>query len=191
VGECCALTWDRVHLDAEDAYIFIDRGKTKRATRNVPLTQEARKILMDQKMISRSNFVFVRHGDRVRKELWYKSPVSRHTISAQFRDRRNQLGLRWDAVLHSTRHTALTDLGAAGADVFTIKQVAGHASVTTSERYVHPVSDTVRRAIEKLEGYRRTGADPRGEQPETSVSSTPSATISATQTKAGSAFVIN
>ena len=76
-------------------------------------------------------------------------------MSEQFSNRRDQLGLPWDAVLHSTRHTALTDLGAAGADVFTIKQVAGHASVTTSERYVHPVSKVIERAIEKLEQYRK------------------------------------
>ena len=65
------------------------------------------------------------------------------------------MGLPWDAVLHSTRHTALTDLGAAGADAFTIKAVAGHASVTTSQRYVHPVPETLTRAMERLEAYRK------------------------------------
>jgi hypothetical protein len=33
------------------------------------------------------------------------------------------------------------DLGAAGADAFTIPAVAGHASVATSQRYVHPVPE--------------------------------------------------
>ena len=191
IGECCALTWDRVHLDEREPYIFIDRGKTKRATRYVPLTQEARGILMDQKMISRSNYVFVRHGERVKKELWYKAPVSRHTISGQFSERRNRMGLPWDAVLHSTRHTALTDLGAAGADAFTIKQVAGHASVTTSERYVHPVSDTMKKAMAKLEDYRKSDAESRRVQQEITVSSSPPATVSATPIKAGPIFVVN
>jgi len=155
IGECCGLTWDRVHIDDQQAYIYIDRGKTKRATRYVPLTKEAQVILKGQRAISRSTYVFVRYGERVKKELWYKAPVSRHTVSEQFSNRRDQLGLPCDAVLHSTRHTALTDLGAAGADVFTIKHVAGHASVTTSERYVHPVSKVIERAIEKLEQYRK------------------------------------
>jgi integrase len=69
------------------------------------------------------------------------------------------MNLPWDAVLHSTRHTALTDLGAAGADAFTIQAVAGHASVTTSQRYVHPVSETLSRAFEKLENYRKIESD--------------------------------
>jgi len=58
------------------------------------------------------------------------------------------MGLPWDAVLDSTGHTALTDLGAVGVDAFTIQAVAGHASVTTFQRYVHPVRETMMRAIE-------------------------------------------
>lgn len=159
ISECCALTWDRVFLGEEGpSYIFIDRGKSKKARRCIPLTEEAREILEQQKTISRSNFVFVRFGDRVKKALWYVAPLSRYTVSEQFSARRDEMGLPWDAVLHSTRHTALTDLGAAGADAFTIQAVAGHASVTTSQRYVHPVPETIARAIEKLDEYRRRPA---------------------------------
>ena len=61
------------------------------------------------------------------------------------------MGLPWDAVLHSTRHTALTDLGASGADAFTIREMAGHANVTTSQRYVHPVPETVANAVQETE----------------------------------------
>src|SRR6266567_871756 len=99
--------------------------------------------------------VFVPLGERVNKDLWYTAPVSRHTVSSQFSDRRDEMGLPWDAVLHSTRHTALTDLGAAGADAFTIQAVAGHASVTTSQRYVHPVPETMMLAMTRLDAYRR------------------------------------
>jgi hypothetical protein len=45
--------------------------------------------------------------------------------------RRGDKGLLWDAVLDSTRHTAQTDLGVAGAVAFTIQAIAGHASVMT------------------------------------------------------------
>jgi integrase len=98
---------------------------------------------------SPGNYVFVRFGERVNKDLWYTAPVSRHTASSQFSNRRDEMELPWDAVLYSIRHTALTDLGAAGADAFTIQAVAGHASVTTSERYVHPVPETMMLANDK------------------------------------------
>ena len=66
VSECCALTWDRVFLDGEHAYIYVARGKTKNARRYLPLTAEAKAILEDQKTISRSQYVFVRLGGKSR-----------------------------------------------------------------------------------------------------------------------------
>jgi integrase len=75
--------------------------------------------------------------------------------------RRDEMGLPWDAALHSTRHTALTELGAAGADAFTIQAVAGHASVTTSQRYVHPVPETMMLAMTRLDAYRKLDAKSR------------------------------
>jgi len=158
VGECCALSWDRVFLDGGPGYIYVARGKSRRARRYVPLMSDARAILERQKTISRSQYVFVRFGGRVDKDLWYTAPLSRHTLSQQFTKRRQEMGLPWDAVLHSTRHTALTDLGAAGADAFTIQAIAGHASVTTSQRYVHPVPETIQRAVNKLGEYRKAEA---------------------------------
>jgi integrase len=189
ISECSSLTWDRVFLENGASHIFIDRGKTKKAKRYIPLTDEAREILERQKTISRSNHVFVRHGARVRKDLWYTEPVSRHTISSQFSERRDAMGLPWDAVLHSTRHTALTDLGAAGADAFTIQAVAGHSSVTTSQRYVHPVPETMIRAIARLDAYRKEDAERRRPKLKIVHSGPAVATVSATRGIADSASV--
>ena len=54
-------------------------------------------------------------------------------------------------VLPSLRHTFLTRLGEAGADAFTIMRLAGHSSVTVSQRYVHPTLDACETAFERLE----------------------------------------
>ncbi len=35
----------------------------------------------------------------------------------------------------------------AGADVFTIQLALGHASVTMSQRYVHPTSNSLKNAV--------------------------------------------
>jgi hypothetical protein len=42
-------------------------------------------------------------------------------------------------------------LGEAGADAFTIMRIAGHSSVTVSQRYVHPTPEWLERAFERLE----------------------------------------
>jgi len=43
-----------------------------------------------------------------------------------------------DFVVQSLRHTMLTRLGMLGVDAFTIMKIAGHSSITISQRYVHP-----------------------------------------------------
>ena len=55
-----------------------------------------------------------------------------------------------DCVIHSFRHTFLTRFSEAGADAFTIKKVAGHSSVTISERYIHPTPEGQERAFERF-----------------------------------------
>ena len=97
------------------------------------------------------------------------------------------MGLPWDAVLHSTRHTALTDLGAAGADAFTIQAIAGHASVTTSQRYMHPVPETIQRAVSKPGEYRKAEAAAQRPRLETVPKTTAHATVFATLDKTKSA----
>jgi site-specific recombinase XerD len=57
----------------------------------------------------------------------------------------------------------LTRIGEAGADAFTIMKLAGHSSVTVSQRYVHPTPEAVERAFDRLEALNRSalGAPPR------------------------------
>jgi len=45
----------------------------------------------------------------------------------------------------------LTRLGEAVADTLTIMKIAGHSSVTVSQRYVHPTPEGMDRAFDRLE----------------------------------------
>lgn len=45
----------------------------------------------------------------------------------------------------------LTRLGESGVDAFTIMRIAGHSSITVSQRYVHPSPEAVERAFERLQ----------------------------------------
>ena len=47
---------------------------------------------------------------------------------------RRTLKLPADFVLHSLRHSMLTRRGEAGADDFTIEEIAGHSSIVISQR---------------------------------------------------------
>jgi hypothetical protein len=64
---------------------------------------------------------------------------------------REAMRLPAHCVIHSLRHTALTRLGESGAGAFEIMRIAGHSTVTVSQKYVHPSPESIERAFERLE----------------------------------------
>lgn len=48
------------------------------------------------------------------------------------------------------RHTFLTRLDEAGVDAFTIMRIAGHSTITVSQKYVHPSTEGMEQAFERL-----------------------------------------
>jgi integrase/recombinase XerD len=151
ISEACALKWnDIIRNDEGRLIIHIREGKSAAAKRFIPLNHDAAEILEAQRNVSLSDYVFVRcPGIRVDRKYWHVAPLSRHTISHQFSKRSREMGLPWDGVLHSTRHTALTNVGAAGAGAFEIMQIAGHSAVSMSQRYVHPRLDRLQELMDK------------------------------------------
>ncbi|WP_234314124.1 tyrosine-type recombinase/integrase [Streptomyces sp. NBRC 109706] len=68
---------------------------------------------------------------------------------------------------HDLRHTGLTWMADAGGKVHVPRQIAGHRSLATTQRYLHPSSDSILQAGEALNSHltaRRPGADPAGPQ---------------------------
>ncbi len=60
---------------------------------------------------------------------------------------------------YSMRHTALTNLGDLGCDVFTLAKIAGHSSIVITQRYVHPQADAIERAFQKMKGSQKLVTD--------------------------------
>src|SRR6185503_17569748 len=48
------------------------------------------------------------------------------------------------------RHTALTRLAEAGCDAFTLARIAGHSSITITQRYCHPQAEAIEAAFAKM-----------------------------------------
>ena len=57
------------------------------------------------------------------------------------------------------RHTALTQLAQAGCDAFTLARIAGHSSITITQRYIHPQADAIERAFAPLAALSERGAE--------------------------------
>jgi integrase len=151
-GECYSLSWPHVHFSpagagAKYGFVHIPSGKTKFAIRNVPLTARAKALLE------------MRHAQAGHpKEGWvFAAPTpSGHIQSMQSQHRR---ALKDSGVsrfeLYCFRHRALTRLGEAGADAFSIQKIAGHSSVLISQRYQHPTPERIESAFTALENYNR------------------------------------
>jgi integrase len=155
VGEALSLRWSDVHLvpahGARYGYLQVKDGKSRNARRTVSLTGKVRDMLATRSASASCEWVFSSPSG---------SPYVGTSLNHQHQRVRAALKLAKDFVIHSLRHTMLTRLGEAGVDAFTIMRIAGHSSITVSQRYVHPSPESVERAFEKLELL--NGAERRG-----------------------------
>jgi len=168
IGEALMLRWEDVRLEAlpgaRFGYLRVQVGKSKNARRNIPLTDRVSVMLRRRMVENPSTWVFANREGK---------PYLVTSVNHLHQKVRASLGLPRDFVIHSLRHTMLTRLGESGVDAFTIMRVAGHSSITVSQRYVHPSPEAVERAFQRLQALR---GDTLGEEPKR----LPSATIVAT-----------
>jgi integrase len=140
------LKWPDIHLKpaptAKFGYLQVQEGKSPRARRTVSLTARVRDMLAARANKSSSEVVFPGKNG---------TPILVTSLDHQHSKVRELLKMPEDFVVHSLRHTMLTRLGLLGVDAFTIMKIAGHSSITISQRYVHPSPESVERAFEKLE----------------------------------------
>lgn len=178
IGEALHLEWSDVTLQAlkgsRFGFIRIREGKSKNAKRIIPLTDRASALLSDRRNTRTSPFVF---GNREGQPYVGTSINHLHqaVCNPKVNGKRKRIFPR-DFVLHSLRHTMLTRLGESGVDAFTIMRIAGHSSITVSQRYIHPTPEAVERAFERLQ---LSGKGPDVEA-ENGPKRLPPATVSAT-----------
>lgn len=153
-GEALALRWSDIHLDpprgSKFGYLAIRNGKSRYAKRNLSLTGRVTAMLQSRQASSESPLLFP--GAQGEKSTTISS------LDHQHEDVRQALALPAEFVVYSLRHTMLTRLGEAGAGAFTIQRIAGHSSVTVSQRYVHPSPESQERAFERLEALNASRA---------------------------------
>lgn len=147
--EAVGLQWTDVHLkpvgEAKYGYIRIGRGKSKNAKRNLSVSATAAGMLRARHRESGSEWVFPGATSH--------SAILGTALDHLHAGVRKALALPKEFVVHSLRHTMLSRLGEAGADVFSIMRIAGHSSVTVSQRYVHPTPEGLERAFEQLQMF--------------------------------------
>ena len=183
VGEVVRLQWNDIHIQPVGAaafgYLAVKDGKSKNAKRTVPLTARVRTMLEERR--EREPFsLWVFAGDSADAPILVTSLDHLHAkVTRPVVKGKRVYRFSKEFVLHSLRHTMLTRLGGAGADAFTIMKIAGHSSVTVSQRYVHPTPEAVERAFQRLETLNAHGGQiPLPEYGTKQLVATPAATSS-------------
>jgi integrase len=158
LGEALRLRWPDTHLEpamnAKYGWLHVREGKSKNARRNIPLTIRVAALLADRKANAEAVWIFP--GEDPERPMLGTSFAHLHIkVCRPGRGKKRHFLFPQDFVIHSLRHTFCTRLGEAGADAFTIMKLAGHSSVTVSQRYVHPTPEAVERAFDRLEAFNR------------------------------------
>lgn len=63
---------------------------------------------------------------------------------------RSELKVPFNVTCHTLRHSMASHLNDKGTDILVIQSILGHATPRSTEPYIHPSADRVRKALEKL-----------------------------------------
>jgi integrase len=154
-GEIFSLTWDCIDLDR--GQILVKDPKPTRGTvksRVAYVTEEVK--AMFSRAEANQGLVFPnRKGLRTNE------------VSSAFEQAVNHVGLndgvtdkRQKVVFHTLRHTFASWLVEAGVDLYTVKTLLGHSTITMTERYSHLGDNSLRQAVNTLEEAMRQQPKP-------------------------------
>jgi len=153
-GEVFALRWENIHLNGVGGLIQITDGKTRAARRMLPMVPAVYAALKARQSEAGSlveGWVFPSgsregHFNKDTAKDQHAKAIAKANEKAKEKNTR-QLRPFQPYVL---RHTALTQLAHAGCDAFTLARIAGHSSITITQRYIHPQADAIERAFAPL-----------------------------------------
>jgi len=135
---------------------LIDKGTKGKRAREVPLIEDIRELI--ERRIAAT--------DGTEEARLFTGPRGGRITTAVLRD-----ATHWDEAVtklgyehlrrHDLRHTGLTWLADAGVSVYHLQRIAGHGSITTTQRYIHPDRRGIMDAGKLLTKHLRSPRSPR------------------------------
>lgn len=149
--EVVKLKWSDYFPDQD--LLKITRWKTLRSggrsvTNFSPLPERVREILTERRDLSEGEYIFSRRGENSQS---YLSILKRACSELEIPYGRFTSG---GLIFHDTRHTFVTNILKAGADIETARELAG-LSREMILKYAHSSAEQKKRAIRRLEGRER------------------------------------
>lgn len=151
-GEIFGLEWGDVDIGRS---VLTIRGTSIKAgtrtksgkTRAAIMTQAVKEMLSARTPRGPNELVFPseRGGKIVQVSDSYDRTVAALGLNDGVTDSRQKV------VFHTLRHSFASWLVEQGVDLYTVKELMGHGSISMTERYSHLAPDTLRRAVKTLE----------------------------------------
>jgi integrase len=154
-GEVHKMRWENLLIQDTKGFISILDGKSKAARRMLPMVPkvlEALRRRLEEQGKPSEGWVFPADTEA----------ESGHTEEDALK-RSHSDAVKASEVTafppYCLRHTALTDLATLGCDAFTLARIAGHSSITITQRYCHPQADAIERAFAVLADGKKVVTD--------------------------------
>jgi integrase len=157
--DCSSWTWKVRRQTTPGPGGVTDKGTKGKRARTVPLITEIRPIVTGRLAVI---------ADDPMARL-FTGPRGGRITTAVLRD-----ATHWDEVVtqlghshlrrHDLRHTGLTWMADAGVPVHVLRKIAGHGSLTTTQRYLHPDARSITAAGDALSAHLGATRSPDGPQ---------------------------
>jgi len=141
VGELCGLDIDDLDLERRVVRVF---GKGRKE-RSVPFGRPAERAVLGWLREARPSLAIQGSGAALFLGARGRR-IDQRTVRAMVHARLSEVPGAPDLGPHGLRHTAATHLLEGGADLRSVQEMLGHASLATTQIYTHITSDRLRQA---------------------------------------------
>ncbi len=167
LDEIVNLRWKNVDLQNRVITVGDENFTTKgRKQRFIPMSEEVFELLVrrDKECVKETPYFVLppdsrsgqalKKGGEISSYVFCKESGTKFTgnyFSRRFKKACKAAGLDNTIHFHSLRHSFASNLAQKGISLYTIKELLGHSSISTTEIYSHLNMDSLREAVKKLD----------------------------------------
>lgn len=141
IGEAAAITLDDI-ITSERTVLIHGKGRKQRLIYiSSSITWERLKTLIKERRKSANNHLFVNR---------YGNPITVHGIEDIYKKYAKMAQINAKSTPHFLRHTFATNLLANGADLRSVQEILGHASVATTQIYTEVTTNRKKQVLKKF-----------------------------------------
>ena len=140
IGEAAAITLNDI-ISSERTILIHGKGRKQRLIYiSAPITWERLNVLIKERKKENGEYLFINRNGQ---------PLSTHGIEDIYTKYVKMAKINKNSTPHYLRHTFATNLLANGADLRSVQEILGHASVATTQIYTEVTTNRKKQVLKK------------------------------------------